>query len=977
MQARTQQEEELLWEDLFSNPSDWQDCRRRKRTSLHPDFRHKGSKAPLWLNSMFKPHWVDPRLAVPGPENPLEEVLIREHCVKEEIDLAMDALCRMDHNGFTPSDALYITILKACSKCNSLLHAITIHAHVIRQSTDLSELLKETLIITFAKCGGLVHAYNLLEKVSLDTVNTWEAVIDASVKHGRDIDALNAFYRMQMLNVAPNPHIYASLLKACSNLGNLEEGRWLHTDGEIKGFASGPLNAVALMDMYSKCGNILDVENIFLKLLQGGVSPWNAMLSAYVQQECWEKAILAYRQMQEEGVTADMLTYTTVLRACSLLGEEETFSLERQSNNGFILDIGRGLHSDIQQNRLLDDVLIGSALIMMYGKCGSILEAINVFEKYPELDDAPWSALISAYVQQGDGAKALVAYTKLHECGYIPDVHMFVNCMKACINIIEKEDAIPGLSLEIGEALYEDSLCRGFAVNMLISNTLVNMYGKCGNIMMAEKVFVGLPQRDLVSWNAMLSVYVQHGEVFNAFFLYMQMISEGIAANAVSFVLILQACGILAEHENLACRQLEQSRPVSIQIGHAFHAVALKEGHGLNVHLCNSLITMYGKCGNLAAAEAVFDSTLAVDVVSWNAMLSSYVENHEAGRALQFYSKMVSHMEYPNKLTYVIALQACIALADQEGQSSKAHALDIGHALYTDILLEGFFSDKVIYSTLVSMYGMGGAVDDAEAIFNKLGPKDLILCNAMLSSYSEQGHDERALHLLNEMEKDILVDEVTFVCALQVCSRVGSIHMCRHLYFKIISAGLDLSSNLINTLIHAFGHCACSRDAEAVFFQRTEPYRVAWNAWISSYAQEGDFGMSAIAFQNMQMAGIMPDAFTYLSLLYICSHSGLVQNSLEAFESMSKEFHLCPSIKHYAAMVDVLGRAGNLKKVEDILSLVPTHANLPLWLSLLGSCRTHGNLELAKDAFKQAMDLQPTYAAAYVLISNICVLGKE
>eukprot|EP00250_Pteridium_aquilinum_P033237 c5353_g1_i1 orf=1-750(-) len=152
---RKKEEEELLWEDLFSKPSQWLDYRRRKRAPSHPDFRHKTSRAPLWLNSLYKPHWVDPRLAVPGPGTPHEENLVRDFCRKGELNLAMDALSHMDHDGFIPSDTLYVSLLKACYKSKSLFHAIHVHAHVVKHRTQLTGPLQNALVITLAKCGSL------------------------------------------------------------------------------------------------------------------------------------------------------------------------------------------------------------------------------------------------------------------------------------------------------------------------------------------------------------------------------------------------------------------------------------------------------------------------------------------------------------------------------------------------------------------------------------------------------------------------------------------------------------------------------------------------------------------------------------------------------------------------------------------------------------------------------------------------------
>ncbi|MCO5569715.1 hypothetical protein L7F22_023431 [Adiantum nelumboides] len=365
------------------------------------------------------------------------------------------------------------------------------------------------------------------------------------------------------------------------------------------------------------------------------------MLSVYLEHGIWDKVILSYRQMLEERWSPNVFIYSTVLEACGSLGEQESLFSESQLKNETFLEVGRALHADIRGIGFATGSTIASALITMYGKCGSISEALSLFKGFSEFDIVPWRAMLSAYVQQDQGAEALVAYKKLHEYGLVPDVHIFVISLRACILLMENEEVTPLALLEIGEALSKDAQSNGFASNTVVGNTLVSIYGMSGNIMGTENVFVGLIQRDVVSWNAMMSVYIQHGQVVKALLLYRQMVVEGVTANVLSYVLCFQACSILAENENLLRKRHDEPNSTSIQVGHAFHAVIRRLGHCSSTFICNALISMYGKCGLLVEAENVFYSFVVMDVVSWNAMLTTYVENGKGHKALHLFCRML------------------------------------------------------------------------------------------------------------------------------------------------------------------------------------------------------------------------------------------------------------------------------------------------------------------------------------------------
>lgn len=160
-------------------------------------------------------------------------------------------------------------------------------------------------------------------------------------------------------------------------------------------------------------------------------------------------------------------------------------------------------------------------------------------------------------------------------------------------------------------------------------------------------------------------------------------------------------------------------------------------------------------------------------------------------------------------------------------------------------------------------------------------------------------------------------------------------------------------------------------DAEAVFHVLPQPNVAAWSACIAGYAREGSFVACLQLFEEMHFAGITPNNVTYLSLLYACNHAGLVDKGADYFECMSTDVGITPDLKHYACMMDILGRAGDFNKVENMLGTMPMQADLFFWSGMLGACRIHGNVELGKHAFDVAVRLQPKESAAYILMSSI------
>ncbi|KAH7279909.1 hypothetical protein KP509_37G043200 [Ceratopteris richardii] len=388
---------------------------------------------------------------------------------------------------------------------------------------------------------------------------------------------------------------------------------------------------------------------------------------------------------------------------------------------------------------------------------------------------------------------------------------------------------------------------------------------------------------------------------------------------------------------------------------------------------------MYGRCGVLDEAEIVFYGMSKPDIVSWCSLLCAYVDNCKVEKALNLYRHAQMEGVYPDSRMYVFTLQACNLLADKEeavvseGQLLKSMSLEVGRSLHSDIRHNGFMSDMFVCTALVGMYGKCHAIAEAENVFSSMSEHRLVSWNAMLTAYVELGQGNKALQLYRQVLRGVeTLDDVTLLCILQAASETGFVEICKHLHFEVVSAGLDHIRSVAATLIHAYGCSASIANGQVVFNELEEPHIAAWNASIAGHAGQGNPWESFQLFETMKStATVEPDEVTFLLILSACSHNGLVLQALQYFSSMVGNYSLTPDLRHYGIMANLLGRAGNFRLIGGMLDMMPMPANLTIWLCLLGACRLHGNLAIAVQAFRHAVQLQPTHATAYILMSNI------
>lgn len=927
---------------------------------------------------------ADPRGLLTRRSFCLEES-IQSLCRSGQLDEALDALVAVDRQGSIPSVELYRCLLKLCSWKGALSQAKYVHAHLTERGLVNTRFLGDSVVITFVKCGALEDALRVFHTLRQRSVTSWTGVIDGHIRVGQWQEALKMYQWMKEDGTHPDKYTFVTLLKACGTCADLQEGRRIHSETAKYSCASDIFVATCLMDMYAKCGSLSDAQSVFDGLTQRDMVAWTVMIAGYAQQGKSETAFQLYCQMREERIHPDSQTLVSVLQACSSLAEKEhVVSLGGKSVRPESLQKGRVIHSEIWMRGYESDVFVGSTLISMYSKCGAIESAQHIFDKALQKNVVSWNALLAGYSQQGKWRQALHLYHEMRRDAVCPDARTFVSMLQACGGRTEKKysSVVDGkcLALEclqVGKEIHSEILKRGHESDFFVRIGLLTMYVKCGSIVDAVNIFQSSSQLDVVSWSAMIAGFAQHGEGEKAFELYQQMLEESVPPNDRTFASLLQACGSLAEKEELSVAAGLTLQVDCLHMGKVIHAEVQRRCFGSDAFVCSTLVSMYGKCGSVIDAQNVFDGMFHRDVVSWTAILMAYVQQGLGEEALLLYDKMLQEVVSVDDGTLVIALQACGSLTEKEEPVCVGHhSLKIGplhrsKAIHAEARRMSFETDVFVGNTLMSTYGKCGSILDVQYVFDQLLVRDVISWTVLLAAHVNQGHGDRALKLYEKMlEEGVSPDEATLHCILQACGDTGALDVCVEIHRTLMS-GNCWSLFLANTLINAYGKCARMDNAQDVFDTIAEPNVVSWNALIAGYARLGNYAASLCRYKEMQLSGIKPNGVTFLSILSACSHAGMVDEGVKCFNSITKVHDVNPGIEHYVTVVDLLGRAGHFDMINELLSRMPMQPNLSMWRCLLGACQKHGNLAVGKRAFDSAVRLQPNDSALYILMSNI------
>ncbi|XP_024161707.1 pentatricopeptide repeat-containing protein At2g20540 [Rosa chinensis] len=428
------------------------------------------------------------------------------------------------------------------------------------------------------------------------------------------------------------------------------------------------------------------------------------------------------------------------------------------------------------------------------------------------------------------------------------------------------------------------------------------------------------------------------------------------------------------------------------------HAQMVKHSLSQSNFLVTKMVDVCDYSGNVDYASLLFKQVVEPNVFLFNAMIRAYTHNHIYGLAITLYKQMLRNPEsgnpiFPDKFTFPFVIKCCAALYSEDfGRQVHGQVCKIGpesHLLIENALVDFYTKcdhlrdahkvfeemterDVITWNSLLTGYVRLGQMRKAGAVFEEIPDKTIVSWTAMVSGYTRIGCYGDALEIFRRMQMlGIEPDEISVVAVLPACSQLGALEVGKWIHRYSDKKRLLQSVSVCNALIEMYVKCGCIDQAWQLFDQMLERDVISWSTVIAGLANNGKAREAVELFQEMQRAKIEPNGITFLGLLSACSHAGLWKEGLEYFDSMRDEYKIEPGIEHYGCLVDLLGRAGHLDQALDKIKQMPMKPDSKIWGSLLSSCRTYCNLEIALVAMEQLQELEPDDAGNYVLLSNI------
>ncbi|XP_057969568.1 pentatricopeptide repeat-containing protein At3g09040, mitochondrial-like [Malania oleifera] len=566
-------------------------------------------------------------------------------------------------------------------------------------------------------------------------------------------------------------------------------------------------------------------------------------------------------------------------------------------------------------------------------------------------------------------------------------------------------------ALDKGRRVHQQIILRGLGHDHFMVTKLVQMYAGCDDFRSAHVLFDELSQPNVFAWTAILAFYSRNGMPRECIWTYGEMQLKGIVPDNYVFPKVLRAC----------------AQSLSLEAGIRVHRDVIMFGSEFNIQVCNSLIDMYAKCGDVWRGRRVFDMMVKRDLLSWNSMISGYVCNGFHRLAVELLNSMILEGVEPDLVTWNTVMDAyCrIGLCDEawkifeqikepniiswttliSGYSRiEKHEISLGvfremmnkgvvfpdldslcsvvassrhlgalrsgqeiHAYGIKTKIGSLFYD-LAGAALLTMYAKARRIRDARNVFELMDKNDVVTWNAMILGFVDAGFGDQAVECFCKVQRlGIKNDQITISTVLPVCN----LKYGREIHAYIMRYNFDLVIMVWNALIHMYSKCGCVGAAHSVFYNMKAKDLVSWNTMIGGLGMHG-LGRAAIQLlQEMIHSGFSPNYVTFTSILSACSHSGLVNEGLELLNSMTRDYGFAPKMEHFACIVDLLARAGRLEDAVDFIKRMPLEPDKSIWGTMLAASRDQQNVIVGKLAAEHLFHLEREHAGNYVTLSNL------
>ncbi|KAK4751955.1 hypothetical protein SAY87_020753 [Trapa incisa] len=682
-----------------------------------------------------------------------------------------------------------------------------------------------------------------------------------------------------------------------------------------------------------------------LDMLEQSFRAWSAMI-----RECcmgsrhWEGVSLFIQKARSSvDFRPSTLLMAAVIKSCSALSATQ---------------LGKALHGYVLKKGHFSSLSVSKAMLNMYAKFRALDDCEKLFGELGSCDIVTWNILLAGFASS---MKFDTETMDLFKGMLIPEQP---KPSPVTISIVLPVCARSG-DLVMGKSVHSLAVKSGMDMHTLVGNSLVSFYAKCGQVTTdAFTVFAGLYEKDVVSWNAIISGFAENGLMYEAFRTFRWMLRESTEPNYTTIATIFPICA--SQDENAA-----------LFFGREIHAFVLRRAElSTDIFVCNALLMFYLRTGQMQVVETLFRRMQSRDSVTWNSVIAGCASNGEWSTALTLFQKfLLFDTVTPDSVTFVSILPIC-AVLKKISMGKQIH----GYIVQRPSLAE----DTTVGNALVNFYAKCDEIDAAFQAFLMIPQRDIISWNSMLDAFVNTRNHWKFLNLLAWMLGErFKPDGITILTLINFCisiSRLMSVkevHCYSIRYAHILGDGeptignamlvayakcgdmgsalkifqsLSGKRNLVtcNSIIAAYVDSGSQDDAYKIFSQMHEKDVTTWNLMIRVYALNNCVNEALYLFHEFRDRGMDPDELTIMSLLAVFSqmasahllrqcHGYLVRNCFE-------------DVRIKGALLDVYSKCGSIWYAYNLFQSNP-NKDLFMFTAMIGGFAMHGMGEEALEIF--------------------------
>ncbi|KAK7258841.1 hypothetical protein RIF29_24429 [Crotalaria pallida] len=487
------------------------------------------------------------------------------------------------------------TILSLLAKCKTMSELKRLHGLIITTPTIIKSIVPLSKVIDFcvdSQFGDINYAHTLFHQIDKPSVYIWNSIIRGYANSYNPRMSMFLYRKMIQSGYSPDHFTFPFVLKACYLVNDHDCGKFIHGCIVKSGYETDSYVATGMLQMYVSCADMRSALKVFDKIPKWNVVAWTCLIAGYVNNDQPCEALKVFKGMDHWGVEPNEITMVNALIACARSRD---------------IDTGRWVHDRIRNTgydpfmmRSNSNVILATAIIEMYAKCGSLKTARDLFNKMHKRNIVAWNSMINAYTRYERHQEALDLFFNMRVSGFYPDKATFQSVLSVCANLC---------ALALGQTIHAYLFKSGIGIDIAMATALLNMYAKTGELGSARKIFNSLEKKDVMVWTNMINGLAMHGHGNEALSMFQIMQEDSsVVPDHITYIGVLFACS----HVGLVDEAQKHFNLMTTKYG----IVPEREHYGC-------MIDLLSRAGHFREAEKLME-TMSVEpnVAIWGALLN-------------------------------------------------------------------------------------------------------------------------------------------------------------------------------------------------------------------------------------------------------------------------------------------------------------------------------------------------------------------